>query len=69
MCTPWFQFLYRTDPTTYFGKVICPVIALNGSEDLQVDTRQNIPAISKAVKVGGNPNATAKNCLTCFTFF
>ncbi len=59
MCTPWYQFIYKTDPAVYFRKVTSPVLALNGSKDLQVDARQNLPAITKAVKEGGNPNVTA----------
>lgn len=60
MCTPWYQFLYKADPAVFFGKITCPVLALNGSKDLQVDARQNLPAISKAVRNGGNPNVTVK---------
>ncbi|PSL33911.1 alpha/beta hydrolase family protein [Dyadobacter jiangsuensis] len=60
MCGPWYQFLYNIDPGHYFQKVTCPVLALNGSKDLQVDARQNLPAISKALKEGGNLNVTIK---------
>ena len=58
MCTPWYQFLYKVDPATYFGKIACPVLAMNGGKDVQVDARQNLYAIAKAVKNGGNPNVT-----------
>ena len=60
MCGPWYQFLYNADPAKYFQKVTCPVLALNGSKDLQVDAQQNLPAISKALKEGGNLNVTVK---------
>jgi len=60
MCTPWYQFLYKVDPAVYFGKITCPVLALNGGKDLQVDAEQNLPAILKAVKDGGNHNVTVK---------
>ena len=36
MCTPWYQFLYKTDPATYFEKLACPVLVLNGSKDLRL---------------------------------
>jgi hypothetical protein len=59
-CSPWYQFVYQVDPAQYFRKVACPVLALNGSKDLQVDARQNLPPISKALKEGGNLNVTIK---------
>ena len=60
MCTPWYQYAYQVEPATFFKKVTCPVLVLNGSKDLQVDARQNLPAISKALKDGGNKNVTIK---------
>ncbi|SEI53868.1 hypothetical protein SAMN05216327_102323 [Dyadobacter sp. SG02] len=60
MCGPWYQFLYKVEPAVYFKNVTCPVLAINGSKDLQVDARQNLPAISKALKEGGNGKVTIK---------
>jgi pimeloyl-ACP methyl ester carboxylesterase len=60
MCSPWYQYLYKVEPATFFNKVTCPVLALNGSKDLQVDARQNLPAILKALHDGGNANVTVK---------
>ncbi len=60
MCSPWYQYLIKVEPGDFFRKVRCPVLALNGSKDLQVDARQNLPAIAKALKDGGNANATVK---------
>ncbi len=60
MCGPWYQFLYDVNPAQFFQKVTCPVLALNGSKDLQVDAQQNLPAILKALKEGGNLNVTIK---------
>lgn len=60
MCTPWYQFLFKVNPALYFGKITCPVLALNGGKDLQVDAKQNLPAILKAVRDGGNSNVTIK---------
>jgi len=34
------------------------VLALNGSLDVQVDPKQNLPVIEKALKDGGNKNVT-----------
>lgn len=60
MCSPWYQYLYKVEPAAFFNKVKCPVLALNGSKDLQVDARQNLPAILKALRDGGNPDVTVK---------
>jgi fermentation-respiration switch protein FrsA (DUF1100 family) len=34
--------------------VKCPVLALNGEKDLQVNHEMNLPAIKAAVRKGGN---------------
>ena len=52
----WFRYFIMTDPATYWDKVTCPVLALDGDKDLQVDARENLPAIKKAVESGGNKN-------------
>jgi uncharacterized protein len=51
---PWFRFFLFTDPVTFWKKVKCPVLALNGEKDLQVAADVNLPAIEKALKSGGN---------------
>jgi hypothetical protein len=42
------------DPAEALRKVKCPVLALNGSRDLQVPPSQNLPAIKAALQAGGN---------------
>jgi hypothetical protein len=42
------------DPAESLRKVKVPVLALNGSRDLQVPPSQNLPAIAAALKAGGN---------------
>ena len=56
----WFRFFLEYDPKDALEKVKCPVLALNGEKDLQVDTKQNFPAIEAALKAGGNTNYTMK---------
>jgi len=41
-------------------KVKCPVLAINGSKDMQVPSYVNLPAIEKALKKGGNKKYTIK---------
>ncbi|MCR4811747.1 MAG: alpha/beta hydrolase [Bacteroidales bacterium] len=50
MKMPWMQRFVQLDPTPYLKKVKCPVLALNGSKDLQVSAIENLAAITKSVK-------------------
>lgn len=50
----WLRYFISTDPAEYWKKVKCPVLALNGEKDLQVDADMNLRAIEKALKAGGN---------------
>lgn len=54
----WFRYFIMTNPADYWKKVECPVLALNGSKDLQVAADENIPAIKKALRSGGNNSVT-----------
>lgn len=54
MTSPWFRYFLSYDPATSLEKVKVPVLALNGTKDLQVWAPQNLPAIEKALKKGGN---------------
>lgn len=55
----WYNFL-RIDPAVALAKVKCPVLALNGSKDLQVPATVNLEAIKKALSKAGNKNVTIK---------
>ncbi len=50
MKIPWMRRFVQLDPTPYLKKVKCPVLALNGSKDLQVSAIENLAAITKSVK-------------------
>ncbi len=52
--TIWMKFFLSYDPATALQKLKIPVLALNGSKDLQVSPGQNLPAIEKALKNAGN---------------
>jgi len=52
--SPWFRYFLIYDPATALRKVKCPVLALDGSKDLQVSPEQNLPAIRRALEEGGN---------------
>lgn len=55
---PWTQYLVRYDPAPALQKVSCPVLAINGSKDVQVDAVSNLPGIRAALAKGGNPDFT-----------
>lgn len=56
--SPWFRYFLTHDPRPVLKQVRCPVLAINGEKDLQVDPKQNLPQIEAALKAGGNPDYT-----------
>ncbi len=58
--SPWFRFFVQFNPGTVWEKVKCPVLALNGEKDLQVDPVQNLPAIEAALKKAKNKDVTVR---------
>lgn len=54
LISPWFQFFLRYDPRPTITKVRVPVLALNGSNDVQVPPQKDLEAIEQALKAGGN---------------
>ena len=53
MSSPWMTTFIRFDPAEAWRKVRVPILAVNGTLDLQVWHDQNLPAIEKAVREGG----------------
>jgi fermentation-respiration switch protein FrsA (DUF1100 family) len=58
VASPWFRYFLTYEPTSSLGRVQVPVLAINGSLDLQVPPSQNLPVIKKALEDGRNPDAT-----------
>jgi len=52
--SPWFKYFVKYDPVPVLEKVKCPVLAINGENDLQVPPKENLSAIEDALKKGGN---------------
>jgi fermentation-respiration switch protein FrsA (DUF1100 family) len=52
--SPWYRYFLTYDPATALRKVKCPVLAIDGSKDLQVPPTENLSAIRKALEDGGN---------------
>lgn len=55
----WLRYFIMSDPSIYLKKVGCPVLALNGSKDVQVIANPNLHAIEKNLKKSGNKDVTA----------
>jgi len=58
LLSPWYRFFLAYDPAPALKRVRCPVLALNGSKDLQVAAEENLSAIRAALEAGGNPDVT-----------
>lgn len=56
LSSPWMKQFLAYNPASDIQKLKMPVLALNGTLDLQVPYKQNLPAIEKALKAGGNKN-------------
>jgi hypothetical protein len=56
----WLANFWSYDPAPTLTKVLCPVLALNGELDKQVDATVNLAAIEAALKTGGNKNYTVR---------
>lgn len=58
--TPWFRVFLPFDPQHYLRKINCPVLALNGSRDIQVLPESNSKGIRESLAAGGNKNAVVE---------
>lgn len=60
LTSPWMRNFLSYDPATALERVRCPVLALNGNNDLQVPAKENLSAIETALNKGGNKNIMIK---------
>jgi pimeloyl-ACP methyl ester carboxylesterase len=56
LCSPWFRHFMTYDPLPALKKVRCPLLVLNGSKDLQVLPKQNLPLIREALAESKHPD-------------
>lgn len=54
LLSPWMKSFLSIDPAFYLSTVKIPVLAMNGSKDLQVPADQNLKAIGAALSAAGN---------------
>ncbi|MFY0254242.1 alpha/beta hydrolase family protein [Chitinophaga sp. 30R24] len=69
--------ILRYQPLTWLKQIKCPFMAINGTEDLQVDATSNLNAIQRALTENGNQMVTVRKfnglnhlfqrCKTCTT--
>lgn len=57
---PWYRHFITYDPSPVLAEVRCPVLAINGSKDLQVEAGTNLLAIEEAFKKTGKKNYEIK---------
>ncbi|HEV7383074.1 MAG TPA: alpha/beta fold hydrolase, partial [Dyadobacter sp.] len=60
LVTPWFISFINLKPKEYLTKITGPVLALNGSKDLQVPPKQNLEAIREVLGKNKKVELTAQ---------
>ena len=50
----WLRFFISYDPATGLSKVKCPVLAINGEKDTQVNATENLGRIKTVLTKSGN---------------
>jgi pimeloyl-ACP methyl ester carboxylesterase len=51
---PWFTYFIKINPDVYWSKLKIPVLALNGSKDLQVISKENLAGIKASLEKAKN---------------
>lgn len=60
LTNPWMKHFLRYNPQPALRKIHCPVLAINGSKDLQVAARENLAAIQAGLVQAGNRKVAVK---------
>lgn len=60
MATAWMVYFLKHDPAKVLENVTCPVLAINGGNDLQVPAKENLSGIGNALKRAGNEKVTLR---------
>ena len=54
--SPWMRFFIKHNPMGNIEKITIPVLAINGTKDVQVSAKENLSAIEEGLKKAGNKN-------------
>lgn len=65
----WFRHFLIHDPATELAAVGCPVLALFGGKDVQVDPALNRPPIEKALRTAGHADSAVETFAACNHLF
>jgi len=57
---PWMRFFLAHDPAPFLERLQMPVLALNGTLDMQVPVDENLSRIEQALDAAGNPDHTVR---------
>ena len=60
MTSPWYINFMKYDPGVSLQQIKCPVFAINGEKDVQVDAGINLTAIEDNIRSNGNARVTIK---------
>lgn len=60
LANPWYKFFLTHDPRGSLEQLTVPVLAINGTLDLQVPVKENLASIEESLKAGGNTLFTIK---------
>lgn len=52
--SPWYRYFISFNPAQYLSQIKCPVLALNGTLDIQVNAEANLAAIKSNLQKAGN---------------
>lgn len=52
----WYRYALSLKPAAYLTKIKCPVLAINGTLDIQVESVTNLAAIKASLQTAGNKN-------------
>ncbi|NKB67466.1 MAG: alpha/beta fold hydrolase [Candidatus Latescibacteria bacterium] len=69
LTTPWYRYFITYDPAPALEQVQCPVLAINGTLDVQVAHDDNLAGIEAALERGGNPDFTIETLPNLNHFF
>lgn len=58
---PWFQYFIQINPDGYFEKVTCPVLAINGENDVQCVPKENLNRIKEVLENSENKDYTIQS--------
>jgi pimeloyl-ACP methyl ester carboxylesterase len=58
ICSKWYHFFFKNDPASYWNQVQCPVLALFGEKDVQVESISNSHGMEKMLRQSGNQDYT-----------